>query len=184
NAALAEEDIEILAIGDGGAGGVAVLAHHAGEGSLGELGLDLFLPEDAPCLAVEADDEKLEFFLIARVASPEASFPAPLAKSGPPLGDGGTVAGITGEEDFLAGHDWAGSAGPGELDFPENIVLGPLDGQILFIGDAAARAAKAWPIRSQDRAKRQGKGDKCRSKSCGRRQGKSPTSHGKVELGL
>src|SRR5262249_54522360 len=90
---LAEEDIDVLAIGDRGAGGVAVLAHHAAEVGFGELGFDLLLPEDVPLLAVETEDEELELLLLGiGRALAEAPLAEPAAEAS--LADGGAIAGV------------------------------------------------------------------------------------------
>jgi hypothetical protein len=114
-----------------------VFAHHAGEGSLGEFRLDFFLPKSLAALAIEADDEELEFFLIARIG-PALSLAAAPSFACESLGDGRAIAGVGGEEDLVAADDGAGGASAGELDFPEDVILGPLDGLVLIVRDTAA----------------------------------------------
>src|SRR5688572_20096455 len=133
-----------------------MLAHHAAELGFGELGLDLFLPGDIAALAIEANEEELEVLLIAGVA-PFAPLAEPaLAESAHPLGDAGAIARVTGEEDLVAGDDGARRAGAGELDLPEDAVLGDLRGEILVVRHAAAHPAKARPIGREERTQTEG----------------------------
>src|SRR5262249_11681854 len=122
-------------------------------GSFWQLGLDFLVPDHVSRGGIQADQMQLQFFLISTgVLAAEAAAALALTSlaKGEALRDGGAIAGITGHKNLAAGGDRAGSAHAGQLDLEEEIVPGPLDRQILVVGNSSLGAAEARPVRGVD----------------------------------
>src|SRR5262249_17422556 len=129
HARLAERDIQPLAVGCGRVAGVALIRSFAFVFVLGKLRLELFVPTDLARPAVEAEEVPPQVLLVPFVRL-EA------------------IARITGNEQSVSQRDGTGSAGPGQLDLPKDVLIRrPFLGQVSFVADShSARPTKAGPI--------------------------------------
>ncbi len=128
-----------------------MLANEVSERRFRQLGPDLLLPHDVALGGVQADQEQLQIFLIAAGVGAAFAFAAfafaTLAKA-KALGDSRAVARITSDKNLVAGNDGARCAHAGHLDLEKEIVLGPLDRQVLVVRDASLGTAESRPIAS------------------------------------
>src|SRR5262249_49812452 len=145
--------VNALAVGDGCAGGIAVLPKEARERKLRQLRLEFLLPDHFPLL-VETEEVEAEVLLIAPggLTLAETALAAlPLAAPSEPaaleaLRDLHAVARVAGDEDLVPLGDGARGARSGQLRLPEDVVLGQLDRHVRVVGEAVLQAAKRRPV--------------------------------------
>ena len=126
---FAEEDVDVLAVGDGGVGGVTVLGDEALIGVFGLLGRDIGLPEFFAVFEAVAEEVAGEFGDVTAHV-------------------GGAVAGPASEVDFVSPDDGAGGAGAGDGGAPEDVFFGgPGEGDFgVGGGGVAFRAEETGPV--------------------------------------
>ena len=152
-AGFAEEDVDVLAVGDGGVGGVTVLGDEALVGVFGLFGGDVGLPEFLAVFEAVAEEVAGELGDVAAHV-------------------GGAVAGPAGDVDFVVPDDGAGGAGAGDGGAPEDVFFGgPSEGDFgVGGGGVAIGAEEAGPVRGVG-----GSGEE--------QEGEERSLHGEVEHG-
>ena len=128
-AALAKEDIDVLAIRHRRVRGIAVLGDEALKRILGSSAGHLGIPQHLAISTVEADEMTNELAHVVRAWLVAVTGPA-------------------GDEDFVAKDNRAGGTGAGHVRFPQQVFrVAPLERHLRFRDDGSPRGTeKARPV--------------------------------------